>query len=68
MFQNALHVIRRTNQFGAGQGCNLVIEKIFIRPPKISGGLTHGNKMTEDQRALWKMPVPIMSEYNIVMQ
>jgi hypothetical protein len=68
MFQKGLHVIRRTNQFWAGLGCDLVIEQTLMRALKTSGGLTHGSKMTEEQRALWTMAAPIMSEYNIAMQ
>ena len=67
MFQKGLHVIRRTNQVWAGLGCDLVIEQTLMRSLKTSGGLTHGSKMTEDQRALWTMSAPIMSEYNIAM-
>ena len=33
-----------------------------------SGGLTHGSGMTEEQRAIWTMSVPITTEYNNAMQ
>ncbi|KAG1659992.1 Ester hydrolase C11orf54 [Nymphon striatum] len=39
-----------------------------MRSVKGTGGLTHGSKMTEEQRALWTMSAPIMSECNIAMQ
>ncbi|KAG1696934.1 Alpha-N-acetylgalactosaminidase [Nymphon striatum] len=48
--------------------CDLVIEQTLMRSVKGTGGLTHGSKMTEEQRALWTMSAPIMSECNIAVQ
>ena len=67
-FKDGFHVIRRTNQFWAGLSCDLVIEQTLMRSLKSTGGLTHGSKMTEEQRALWTMSAPITSEFNIAMQ
>ena len=39
-----------------------------MRSLKSTGGLTHGSKMTEEQRTLWTMSAPITSEFNIAMQ
>jgi hypothetical protein len=62
------HVIRRSNQFWSGIGCDLAIEQTLMRSLKTSGGLTHGSKMTEGQRVLWTASAPAMSEYNAAMQ
>ncbi|CAB3998646.1 Hypothetical predicted protein [Paramuricea clavata] len=51
-FMNGLHVIRRSDQYWAGLGCNLVIEQALIRSLKIAGGLTRGSGMSEHQRVL----------------
>ena len=67
-FQDGFHVIRRTNKFWAGLNCDLVIEQTLMRSLKGAGGLTHGSKMTEEQRALWTMAAPVMSEVNSDMQ
>ena len=67
-FLKGFHVIRRTNQFWAGLGCDLVIEQTLMKSLKGTGGLTHGSRMTEEQRALWTMSAPIMSELNTAIQ
>ena len=67
-FEDGFHVIRRTNQTWAGLSCDLVIEQTLMRSLKSAGSLTHGSKMTEEQRALWTMSAPITSEINIAMQ
>ena len=54
-FMNGFHVIRRTNQYWAGLGSDLVIEQTFMRSLKSTGGLTHGSGMTEHQNACWTM-------------
>ena len=67
-FTNGFHVIRRTNQYWAGIGSDLVIEQTLMRSLKSTGGLTRGSGMTEHQRAIWTMSAPISSEYNYSMQ
>ena len=67
-FERGFHVIQRSDQFWAGLGCDLVIEQTLMRSLKGTGGLTHGSGMTEEQRSLWTMSVPITSEYNNAMQ
>ena len=62
------HVIRRSNNVWAGLGSDLVIEQTLMRSLKSTGGLTHGSGMTEEQRAIWTMSVPITTEYNNAMQ
>ena len=65
---NGLHVIRRTNQYWAGLGSDLVIEQTLMRSLKSTVGLTRGGGMTEHQRAVWLMSAPISPAYNYAMQ
>ena len=67
-FMNGLHVVRRTDQYWAGLGCDLVIEQALMRSLKTSGGLTRGSGMSEHQRALWTLSVPVSSSYSEAMQ
>ncbi|XP_073423248.1 uncharacterized protein [Dendrobates tinctorius] len=67
-FINGLHVVRRTDQYWAGLGCDLVIEQALMRSLKTAGGLTRGSGMSEHQRALWTLSVPVSSSYGDAMQ
>ena len=67
-FSNGFHVVRRSNKFWAGLSSDLVIEQTLMRSLKSTGGLTRGSGMTEEQRSLWTMSMPITSEYNSAMQ
>ena len=67
-FMNGFHVIRRTNQYWAGLGSDLVIEQTLMRSLKSTGGLTRGSGMTEHQRGHWTMCAPISAAYNYAMQ
>ena len=67
-FQDGFHVIRRTDQFWAGLGADLVIEQNLMRLLKSNGGLTRGSHMTEEQRALSTLSSPVCSEYNCALQ
>ena len=40
-FMNGFYVTRRTNQYWAGLGSDLVIEQNLMRSLKSTGGLTH---------------------------
>ena len=64
-FQYRFYVIRRTDQFWAGLGADLVIEQTLMRPLKFTGGLTRGSRTTKEQHSLLKMLSPVCSEYNI---
>lgn len=68
LFQKGHHVVHRTESSWSGLGCDLVIEQVLMRSLKTSGGLTHGSGLTEIQRALWVLSMPICSEYNTAMQ
>ena len=67
-FQDGFHVIRRSDKFWAGLGCDLVIEQTLMRSLKSTGGLTRGTGMSEEQRALWVLSSPVCSEYNHAME
>ena len=67
-FMRGYHVIRRSNTFWAGLGCDLVIEQTLMRSLKSTGGLTRGSGMSEHQRAIWTMSSPVSSAYNFAMQ
>ena len=67
-FSNGFHVIRRSDQYWAGLGCDLVIEQSLMRSIKSTGGLTRGSGMTEHQRTLWTMSSHVSSTYNDAMQ
>ena len=65
---NGYHVIRRSDQYWAGIGSDLVIEQTLMRSLKSTWGLTRGSGMTEHQRAAWTMSAPVSSAYNYAMQ
>ena len=67
-FIKGFHVIRRSDKYWAGLGCDLVIEQTLMRSLKSTGGLTRGSGMTEHQRAIWTMSSPVSSAYNYAMQ
>ena len=67
-FMNGLHVFRHTDQYWAGLGCGLVIKQALMRSLKTTGGLTRGSGMSNHQRALWTMSVPVSSTYSEAMQ
>ncbi|KAI3379074.1 hypothetical protein SNEBB_002215 [Seison nebaliae] len=67
-FQSGLHVTRRSNQYWAGLGTDLVIEQTLMRSLKSQGGLTRGSGMSEHQRAVWTMSATVSSAYNLAME
>ena len=67
-FENGSHVIRRSNNYWAGLGCDLVIEQTLMRSLKSTGGLTRGSGMSEVQRTVWALSSPVSSAYNYAMQ
>ena len=67
-FQSGFHVIRRSSQYWAGLGSDLVIEQTLMRSLKSQGGLTRGSGMSEHQRTVWAMSSTASSAYNLAMQ
>ena len=68
LFQDGLHVIRRSDRYWAGLSSDLVIEQVLMRSMKTSGGLTRGRGMTEQQRVIWSLAMPACAEVNRAMQ
>lgn len=62
MFEKGFHVIRRSERYWAGLGSDLVIEQCLMRSLKTTGGLTRGSGLTDIQRAVWSLSVPVSSE------
>ena len=67
-FKNGFHVIRRSDRFWAGLSSDLVIESVLMRSLKATGGLTRGRGMSETQRLVWLLSMPITAEVNNAMQ
>lgn len=67
-FQSGFHVTRRSSQYWAGLGSDLVIEQTLMRSLKAQGGLTRGSGMSEHERAVWTMSSTVTSSYNLAMQ
>ena len=67
-FQEGLHVVRRSDRQWAGLSTDLVIEQVLMRSIKTSGGLTRGRGMTEQQRLMWVLSMPVCAEVNKAMQ
>ena len=61
-------VVRRSDRFWAGLSSDLIIEKVLMRSMKVSGGLTRGRGMTEQQRLIWLLSMPACAEVNKSMQ
>ena len=67
-FLQGHHVARRSNRFWAGLSTDLVIEQVLMRILKTIGGLTRERRMTEQQRLMWVMAMPVCAEIIRVMQ
>ena len=67
-FQEGFHVVRRSERYWAGLSTDLAIEQVLMRSLKTSGGLTHGRGMTETQRVVWVLSMPVCTEMNRAMQ
>lgn len=68
IFKNGGHVVRRSNGNWAGLAPDMVIEQCLMRALKTNGGLTRGGGMSEMQRMMWLLSMPVYSEYNQAMQ
>ena len=67
-FTQGLHVVGRSNRLWAGLPTDLVIEQALMRTLKMTGGLTRGRGMTEQQCLTWLMAMPACAEVNKIMQ
>ena len=60
-------VVRRNDRFWAGLSTDL-IEQVLMRSIKTHGGLTRGKGMTENQRLMWILSMPVCASINETMQ
>jgi len=61
---DGFHVVRTSERKWAGLSTDLVLEQVLIRSMKMSGGLTRGRGMTEQQRLIWLLSSPVCAEMN----
>ena len=61
-------VVRRSARPWAGLSADLVIEQELMKALKTTGGLTRGSGMSEVQRAVWLLSMPICSMYKEKME
>ena len=66
-FQNGLHCARRSDSFWVGLSTDLMIEQILMHSVKTSGGWTQGKGLSETQRLVWLMSMPVCAEVNNAM-
>ena len=62
------HVVRRSDRFWAGLSPDLIIEQVPMRSITTHGGLASGNGMTENQRSVWVLSMPVCASINETMQ
>ena len=67
-FMNGLYVIRTSDRFWADLSQDLVVEQVLMCSLKTSGGLTRGRGMSERQRAIWLLSMPVTAEVKRAMQ
>ena len=67
-FASDKFIARRSDRFWAGLAPDLVIERVLMRSLKTDGGLTRGKGMTELQRNIWTMSMPVLASVNDLMQ
>ena len=66
-FMNGLYIARRSDRQWASLSCDLVIESCLMRNLKTSGGLTHGSGMSEAQRSLLTLSIPVCAQMHNAM-
>ncbi len=66
-FMAGLHVVRMTDMYWTGLSTDRIIEQVLMRSLKTSGGLTRGTGMSETQRLVWLLSMPIRAEINNAM-
>ena len=67
-FASGYHVARRSDRFWARLSSDLEIEQVLMRSLKISGGLTQGSGMTEQERLIWLLSIPACAKTSAAMQ
>lgn len=67
-FASGKFIARRSDRYWAGLAPDLVIETVLMKSLKTDGGLTRGKGMTELQRNIWTMSMPVLASVNDLMQ
>ena len=67
-FTEGYHVVRRSDMFWAGLSTDLIIEQVFMTSITTHDGLTRGKGMTENQRLVWVLSMPVCASINETMQ
>ena len=67
-FMEGYHMVRPSDMFWAGLSTDLIIEQVLMRSIKTHGGLTRRNGMTENQRLVWVLSMPVCASINETMQ
>ena len=62
------HVVRPSDRFWAGLSPDLIIEQVLMRSVKTLDGVTRGKGMTENQRLVWVLSMPVYASINETMQ
>ena len=64
---DGFYVVRRNERKWAGLSTDLVLEQVLMRNMKTSGVLKRGRGMTEQQRLIRLLLVPVCAEMNLAM-
>ena len=67
-FSQGLFVVRQGNREWAGIPTDQIIEQCLMQNLKTSGALTHGSGMSEIQRNIWTLSMPICARLHQAMQ
>ena len=67
-FMEGYHVVNPSDRYWAGLSPDLIIEQVFMRSVKTHDGLTRGKWMTENQRVVWVLSMPVCASINETMQ
>ena len=68
-FENGFHIIRCcSDRFWASLSSDPAIESVLMKSLKATGGLTRGRRMSETQRLVWLLSMPITVEVNNAME
>ena len=67
-FMEGYHVVRRSDRFWAGLSPDLIIEQVLMRSIKTHDGLARGKGMTENQRFVWVLSMPVCAGINGTIQ
>ena len=68
-FVNGFHMIRHTDQYWAGPDSDLCCDRVDVNAVSQEyRGLTRGSGITDHQRVVWTMSVPVSSAYTYAMQ